>query len=62
MKKNHLFNITEMWRSRKEEYSLVMTDDEMKKYLKGKRDVNGYIPGVAAINAIRLLLFMQFIK
>lgn len=44
--KKHLFKVCEMWKSKKEEYSLVMTDEEMKSFLKVKRNANGYISGV----------------
>ena len=42
----HLYKITEIGKGHFEVYSLVMTAKEIASWLKMKREVYGYIPGV----------------
>ena len=44
--KKHLFTVREVGRGIDKEYSMMMTDDEMTKFLKAKNDMNGYLPGL----------------
>ena len=41
-----LYEITEIGRGIHETYALVMTETELKQYLKSKREAYGYIPGI----------------
>lgn len=56
-KKQHLFNVVELRKNKKEEYALMMTDEEMTAYLKGKRDMNGYIPGLGGDKCYSIIAF-----
>lgn len=40
-----LYKITEISKSNKEEYAVVMTGDEIMKYCKSHREAHGYVAG-----------------
>lgn len=44
--KQHMFQVVETGKGIRETYTLMMTDEEMSKYLSGKNDMYGYIPGL----------------
>lgn len=44
--KKHLFTVKEIGRGIDEEYPMMMTDDEMTKFLEAKNDMNGYLSGL----------------
>lgn len=44
--KQHIFQVVEQGKGIRETYTMMMTDEEMSKYLNGKREMNGYIPGL----------------
>lgn len=45
MMKQHMFQVVEVGKGIRETYTMMMTDEEMSKYLNGKREMIGYIPG-----------------
>lgn len=40
-----LYAITELRRNRREEYTMIATGDEVRDWLRAKREANGYVPG-----------------
>lgn len=54
--KKYMFQVFEVGKDYRRSYMQMMTDKEMTAYLKGKQDMNGFIPGIGgdrsyAINA-----------
>ena len=41
-----MFQIVEIGKGIRETYTMMKTDEEMSVYLNGKREMNGYIPGL----------------
>lgn len=44
--KMNMFQVVEIGKGIRETYTVKMTDEEMTSYLKGKREMIGYIPGL----------------